>query len=65
MPMTDLINSLETTCRLLGAFTHSQPPGSDLHRLADDALEASYAFLDKLALSLPPVTKPPLDLTAD
>lgn len=63
MPMTTLINSLENTCRLLSDFKNDQPLGSDLHLVADDTIEAIYVTLDSLALRLPPVHRPPLDLT--
>lgn len=63
MPMTTLIDSLETAARLLSAFKRAQEPGSDLHLLADDNLEASYAFLDRIALRQPSGIKPAADLT--
>ena len=64
MPMTSLLNSLETSVRLLSAFKDDQPTGSDLHLVADDAAEAIYAAMDVLALRLPPVAKPAPDLSA-
>ncbi len=64
MPMIGLLNSLETSVRLLSAFKDDQPTGSDPHLVADDAAEAIYAAMDVLALRLPSVAKPAPDLNA-
>lgn len=63
MPMTILLNSLETSVRLLSAFKDDQPTGSDPHLVADDAVEAIYAAMDVVALRMPPMNPAP-DLSA-
>jgi RNA binding exosome subunit len=61
--MTDLdriVAECEKSAELFARFRRQQAVGSDLHLMADDAVEAIYALLDTIAARMP---SPQADLT--
>lgn len=61
--MTDLdriVAECEKAAERLTLFRRQQTKGSDLHLVADDAVEAIYALLDAIAARMP---SPQADLT--
>lgn len=54
------ISECEKAAALFADFRSQQPSGSDMHLVADDAVEAAYALLDAAVARMP---SPPAGLT--
>jgi hypothetical protein len=58
--MDEFISEFEKAANLFARFRAGHPRGSDLHLVADDAVEVVYALLDAVVARMP---SPQADLT--